>query len=185
MGVWDHFQPKVLDPGDAKRLPLLIGNNTAATVCRMALPATAQGAIAPPRGMSLPPGRFPDDPRWTRSLPWVPWLTGAIGPWGFLAAAGLAFFNIVLPISIVRLAGSRRRFGIRALMALPLAAAVPLMLFLAIEPLLPVDSFPLLASEKHLFIAGTVAGLPIVLTIVLAASSLACSRWRSCVALAP
>ena len=39
-------------------------------------------------------------------------------------------------------------------MALPVAAAVPLLVFRLVEPVLIVDSFPLLASEKLLFIAG-------------------------------
>ena len=33
------------------------------------------------------PALVGDDPRWTRPLPWLLWLKGPIGPWGFLAGA--------------------------------------------------------------------------------------------------
>jgi PQQ-like domain len=170
--------PRVLDPGDSARTALLIGNNQASTVCRMAMPTTPEGRIAPPRSTLVRRARIPDDPRWLRPLPWLPWLNGPVGPWGFLAAFGLAFINVVLPLSIVRMVAGRRLFSIRALMALPLAAAIPIMVFLMLEPVLPVGSTPLLGSERRLFIAGTAAGLPIVLTVVFVALSLARGRWR-------
>jgi hypothetical protein len=100
-----------------------------------------------------------------------------VGPWGFLAASGLAFLNYILPLLILRVAAGRRRYSVRALMALPVAAAVPLMVFLMLEPVLPVSSSPLLASEKRLFIVGTLAGVPIVLCAVLMVWSLARGRW--------
>jgi hypothetical protein len=173
----DQFGPKLLDPGDSS-LPLLIGNGLGATVCRVALPTTDHGTIAPAQGSHVQPGRIPDDPRWTRSLPWVAWLAGPLGPWGFLAAAGLAGINVVLPLLILRAIAGRRRFSIRALMALPVAAAIPLMAFLMLEPFLPVGSTPLLASEKRVFAAGTLAGLPIAVCLVWIARSLARLRWR-------
>ncbi len=106
-----------------------------------------------------------------------------IGPWGFLAAGGLALFNVVLPLSILRLVAGRRRFSIRALMALPVAAAFPLMVFLMLEPVLPVGSSPLLGTEKRLFIVGMLAGLPIVFYVAWMARSLARLRWRPALAL--
>ena len=55
----EQFSPKLLDPGDFQRLPLSIGNGMGATVCRVAMPTTPQGTIAPPRGTSVGPGRIP------------------------------------------------------------------------------------------------------------------------------
>ena len=52
-----QFAPGLLDPGDATRLPLLIGNGLGATVCREAMPTTAEGAIAAPRGRLMVPGK--------------------------------------------------------------------------------------------------------------------------------
>jgi hypothetical protein len=48
------------------------------------------------------------------------------------------------------------------MMALPLAAAVPLMLFLTLAPWLPVGTGRLMATEMRVFLAGTLAGVPIV-----------------------
>jgi outer membrane protein assembly factor BamB len=180
----EQFSPKLLDPGVSDRLPLLIANGLGATVCRVALPTNAEGKIAPPRGRLARPRDIPDDPRWTRSLPWLAWLEGVAGPWGFLAAAALALVNVVIPLSFLRLVAGRRRYSIRALTALPVAAAIPLMCFLLLEPLLPVGSTPLLASEKRLFLAGTLAGLPLVYSTLRVASSVARRRPKPALALA-
>jgi hypothetical protein len=179
-----QFAPELLDPGDAARLPLLIANGLGATVCRVALPTTPQGAIAPPRGKRVKVRRLADDPRWTRPLPWLMWLKGFTGPWAFLAAVGLALVNVALPLLVLRLVGGRRRFSIRALMALPVAAAIPLMGYLVLEPVLPVGSTPLLASEKRLFTVGTLAGLPIVFCVIWMASSLLRRRGKPALGLA-
>ncbi len=176
-------EPALLDPGNSAQPPLWISQALGATVCRVALPVTARGEIGPPRGMLVQPGRIPIDPRWTRPLPWLARLKGPFGPWGFLAAAGLAFVNVFVPLSLLRLVAGRRRFSIRALMALPIATAVPLMAFLLLEPVLPVDSLPLIASEKQIFTAGTLAGLPIVFCLVSMAKSVAHLRWKPAAAL--
>ena len=161
-----QFTPELLDPGNSRRLPLLIGNGLGATVCRVAMRTTPEGAISEARGAIVQPGLAVDDPRWARPLPWVKKLTGALGPWGQLAASGLAMVCVVLPLLIVRLARGRRRFyTIRALMGLPVAAALPLMVYLTLVPRLPVSSSPLLASEARVFIIGTLAGLPIVVCV--------------------
>jgi hypothetical protein len=176
--------PRLLDPGNAARPPLLISNGMAATFCRVAMPTTPDGKLAPPRGTPVQPGRIRDDPRWTRPLPWLIWLKGIFGPWGFLAAAGLALVNVALPLSIVRLLAGRRRFSIRALMALPVAAAIPLMCLLVLEPVLPANSAPFLTSERRLFTAGTLAGLPIVYCVLWTAKRVARLRWKTVCAIA-
>jgi hypothetical protein len=168
-----QFAPELLDAGDSTRLPLLIAQGLGSTVCRVAMPTTPEGAIAPRRGALIKPGRVPADPRWSRPLPWLSWLTGLTGPWAFLAAAGLAFVNVVLPLFFLRLVAGRRRFSIRALMALPVAAAIPLMCFLVLEPELPVGSTALPTTEKRLFAIGTLAGVPIVFCALWIARSLA------------
>ena len=174
-----YLSQRLLDRGDSTHAPLLIGE--------------ADGCDRLPRGvvhdrgkarsdrleaLSLQPGLARNDPRWTRPLPWLGWLKGPIGPWGFLAAGGLACFNVVLPLLIVRLAAGRRRFSVRALMALPVAAVIPIMLYLVLEPVLPVGSSPLLASQMRLFTVGTLAGLPIVLYAGFVVWGLARWRWR-------
>ena len=104
--------------------------------------------------------------RWRRPLPWVRKLHGEFGPWGLVAGGGLAFVNLGIPVFVLWLAGGRRKaFRIRTLMALPIAAVIPLMGYLTIGPWLPVGSGRLLATEGRVFLAGTLGGLPVVLYV--------------------
>ncbi len=175
---------ELLDRGDSARLPLLLRVTMGATVCRVALPTTPQGQIAPPRGTHVKPGRIAADPRWERPLPWLEWLTGypsargaSSPPRGLVSVNALPFY---LP--------ARRSAAVASasgpLMALPIAAALPLMCFLLLEPLLPVGSTPLLGSETRLFTAGTLAGVPIVFYVLWMGASLARLRWKTALVLA-
>jgi hypothetical protein len=170
--------PTLLDPGDATRRPLLISSRSSPTVCRYALPATPRGDYAPPAGARVPPGLAVDDPRWTRQLPWTEPIVRAIGPRGFLAAIGLALVNVIAPIGILRLAARRRPWTLRLLMALPVAAAVPLTVFQTIEPLIPAQIGSQPASSRLVFALGTLAGVPIAAYAALTGWWLIRLRWR-------
>ena len=71
-------------------------------------------------------------------------------------------------------------------MALPVAAAVPLSVYLAVEPLIPVPAPPTQwpSSPIALFALATAAGAPIVTFVALTCWSLARRRWRVLRALA-
>ena len=100
-----------------------------------------------------------EDPRWSRALPWVWWLTDAFGPWSFVASGGLALLNVGLPLLIFWLAvGKRRRFKMWSLLVLPLAAAVPLLSYRMIAPSLEVWPGALSQWESVAFLAGTRGG---------------------------
>ena len=174
----NQLRQDLLDPGDPTRLPLLIANNSGTTVCRTALSTTPQGAYAPPRGLTVPAGLACNDPRRSRSLPWSVWLVGALGPLGWSAAVGLALVNVILPLALVRLAASRRRWSIRTLMALPVAVAVPLSAYQIIEPLLPEHPDAMISSPPHLFVIATLAGTPIVACMMLVGWSMIRRRWQ-------
>ncbi len=175
----DQLVPDVLDAGDSTRLPLLISHGLGATVCRAAMAMTPEGRLAALRGRLVEPRRQTDDPRWMRVLPWSGRLVGALGPWGFLIATGLALVNVGVPVLIVYAACGRRRiFSIRALMMLPVAAAVPLMVYLALLPRLPVSASPLIATESRAFIIGTLAGLPVAWGVACFVTALARGRLK-------
>ena len=176
-----HFVPRVLDLGDAKGRPLLITNGLGATVCRAAMATDAEGAIAAARGqMWVGGGRGVVDPRWTRPLPWRARLTGFLGPMGVVVAGGLAFVNVVLPLLALRLiVGRRRVFRVGALMVLPVAAAVPVMVYLWLTPWLPVGDERMFATEGRVFLVGTFLGLPVVLYVVLVVGCLVWMRWKA------
>ena len=179
-----QFVPTLLDAGNSTRQPLLIGTGLGATVCRVALPATPEGTIAAPKGAHAQRRRIPDDPRWTRSLPWLDWLKGPFGLWGFVAAIVLALIVLALPVSILRLSTGRRRFSIRALMVLPVVVALQGMSLLLFQPFLPVVSMSLTSSDELTFAVGVLAGLPLVFYFVWFARSLARLQFRTALALA-
>ena len=176
----------ILDPGNLTRRPRFLEERGESTVCRLAMATTPDGALAAPAGQPVQARsvEVDDDPRWRRLLPWVPKLKGAFGPWGFLAAGGLAFINLGIPVFILWLVGGRRRsFRIRTLMALPVAAVIPLMAYLTIGPWLPVQAGRLLATEGRVFIAGTVGGVPVVLYVGWMVMGVIRRRWKDVVAL--
>ena len=180
------FAPKLLDRGDPVRPALLIGNGLGATVCREALPTNADGLIGAPRGRVWSPVlRSPRDPRWVRPLPWREWLKGMFAPRAFLAAAGLALVNVVFPLLILRLViGRRRVFRMWALMVLPVAVVVPLMVFLGLRPWLPVGEQNWLGTQERVFLAGTLGGVPVVLGVWWAIAAVVRGRWRRIAAMA-
>ena len=175
---WNIWRVALLDPGDATRLPLLFPWRSR-EVCYQALPATPEGKYAPPQGTPVQPGLAKNDPRWTRALPWTTWLAGILDLKGFLFVIALALLNVAVPLAVLRLAARRRPWTVRLLMALPVAAAIPLMALLAIEPILAARADPWVASAKLEFALGSIAGIPIVVIAALACRSVLCGRIKA------
>ena len=63
-------------------------------------------------------------------------------------------------------------------MALPIAAAVPLSVLQAVEPLMPAQFGPLAVSPRLVFLLGTLAGIPIAAYAIIAGWSLLQRRWK-------
>jgi hypothetical protein len=175
---WTVFQTNVLDPGDSARLPRFLTTGLGATICRSALPTNPTGAYAPAQGTPVPSGLARNDPRWIRSLPWtLAWNYDATAT-ALPAVIVLALFNVLLPVGILRLAARRRPWTLRLLMALPVAAAVPLTAFVALEPLIPTLPAPYAFSSRVLFTLGTLAGVPIVVLAAFIGRSAIGRRWK-------
>ncbi len=176
---WSLFKPSLLDPGDSSRLPRVISTGLGATICRSVMSTNSRETYEPPRGSPVKPGLAADDPRWTRPLVW----TNAVSPdalrTGLLAVLALAVINVGMPLAILRLAAGRRRWGLQLLMALPIAAAVPLTVFLTVEPLIPILPGPFPSSARVLFALGTLAGIPVVACAVLIGGTLVRRRWKT------
>lgn len=170
--------PWLLDPGDAARRPLWMAASPDETICRSAPPILSNGRYAPPRGTPARPGPARDDPRWARPLPWIDPIRRALDLRLLVAAIGLALINVVAPIAIVRLAAWRRPWSLRVLLALPIAAAIPLAVFQARESLLPERIGLIPATARPMFLLATLAGLPILIYAGSAVSSLFRRRWR-------
>ncbi len=153
------FRQSLLDPGSASRLPLLTAPGIGSTVCRSALPVTPEGAHKPPPGaLTKPNPSLETDPRWLKPLPWVA-RSGVVGPETSLTNLGLALVNIVLPLLILRLATGRRPRSMRLLMALPVAAAVPLMVYLTVAPAR--RARPSTSDGAAQFVEATLLGVPL------------------------
>ncbi len=170
---WGPHAIRLLDPGDATRMPMLVTPRESATICRRALPTSPRGDYLPPTGALVPPGLARDDPRWTRPLPWTGPILRTPGPSGLLVVTGLALVNLALPIGLLPLAARRRPWTIRLLMLLPVAAAVPLSALLAVGPVIPLPD-----DTRLSFTLGTLAGLPVLSWAALAGWSLVRLRWR-------
>jgi FG-GAP-like repeat len=183
LAPWNRDGGDLLDPGDTAQMPRLVftRNSLLGTICRHALPATPRGDYVPPSGARTPPGLARNDPRWMRPLPWTNLMATRTAETGLLAVVGLALLNVVLPLGILRLAARRRPWTLLLLMALPVAAAVPLTAFPALEPLIPIPTqpTPLPSSPMTLFALGSAAGVPIVSYVLFAGCSLARRRWRT------
>ena len=155
-------QAAVLEPGGPARLPLLISTGNS-SVCRWTLATTPQGAYAPAQGNPVKPGLTArNDPRWSRRLPWITGLGVRPAPRKLLAAAGLALLNVVLPLAILRLAARRRPWRMMLLMALPVAAAIPLSALVILEPMLSSAAYPQIPWPKLQFMLETLAGIPVI-----------------------
>ena len=93
--------------------------------------------------------------------------------------SAFALVNVGLPLGLLRLVAGRGEWSIRLLMALPVAVAVPLTAFLITEPVLPAVPIRFLSTPRLLFLAATLAGIPIVVFAVFLASTLIRRRWRA------
>jgi hypothetical protein len=175
--------PWLLDPGDAARRPFWMIGAPNETVRRSAPPILSSGRYAPAQGTVVRSGPPRDDPRWERRLPWIDPIGRALDVRLLVAVIGLAMVNVIVPIAIVRLAARRWPWSLRVLMALPVAAAIPLAVFQTRASLLPAQIGTIPASDRLMFILGTLAGLPIVLYAGLAGSILLRRGWPHALAL--
>ena len=75
------------------------------------------------------------------------------------------------------LAARRRPRSVRLLMALPVATAVPLMVFMAIEGPLHALPDPFHSSPMLAFVVGSVAGIPVLAYAALIGKSVIRRRW--------
>ncbi len=170
------FIPALLDPGDASRMPRFLSQGLGSTVCRVALPTEASGIYAPPQGARVPDGLGRNDPRWTRPLPWTTGRVSTLGLKDFLVIVGLALSNVMIPLAILRLAARRRPWTMRVLLALPVAAAVPLMVFLSVTPQNESRADAWIAYDKLEFLLATFAGIPFLVYAL--AACVAMFRWQ-------
>ncbi len=93
------------------------------TICRVAMPISADGRYRVTPGVTARPPLLDDDPRRERRLPWV--LPNRIHNEQFIQAAICApLVNVCIPVMVLWLATRRRFWSMRLLLALPVVVAV-------------------------------------------------------------
>jgi hypothetical protein len=169
-----------LVPSTSSLPPLLMlrQRGSAMTACRVPHSVDSMGMYAPPRSTAIRAGLYHDDPRWMRPLPWMKWQGYLFGPQRLSSVAALAFLNMVVPLAILRLAARRRPWTVRLLMAVPVAVAVPLTVFLAFEDRMPAFRNTLSLAPGPAFLLGTLAGIPAVAFMAMVGWSFVRTRWR-------
>ncbi len=167
-----------LEVGEPTRPPRWFGREGLATVCRRALPLNSDASMAPARGALVRHARISEDPRWTRPLPWTEPLLATTGAKWFFEMIALALINVAIPLVLIRLAARRRPWTIRLLLALPIAAAVPLAMLQAFEPMMPAEINAVPVSPRRVFLAATLAGVPYLAIAGLAGWCLVRRRWK-------
>jgi hypothetical protein len=170
----------ILRENDAKNLPRSLAGPDGTTVCRVAMPASAQGRDEPARGTPAKPSPPHDDPRWQRPLPWV----GMVEPYAeplVQLAMGATLVNVCIPLAILWLATRRRFWSVQLLLALPAVVAILLVGFSAVNSLDPDRRRP---TEQPLWLVlvaitmFSMIGLPIVVYTIAFGSALVRRRWR-------
>ncbi len=169
----------LLDPGDARRPPLSIHQTDGLTIARSAMPTTPDGRAAPPSGDPVPPGAAACDPRWARPLPWTNTIRHVIGLRAFASCVGLAVVNVAVLLLVFWLAARRRSWSLLPLMALPLAAAIPLRVFQFVEAMIPGEIGGRPFASSTIFLAATAAGVPIVALAAAIARAFFGVNWRA------
>ena len=175
---WSNQFTVLVDRGDSRRSPTMMSAGMGVSVCRAALPTTPMGAYLPARGQPVVPGLTRDDPRWMRPLPWTHALERYVSLWGVFGVIAPALFNVFLPLAILRLVALKRPWTLRLLMALPVAAAIPLTAVVIVEPMIPILPPPFPSSSRVVYALGSLAGVPVVSLAAASGWTVVLRRWK-------
>ncbi|MHB1557755.1 MAG: hypothetical protein ACYC61_09765, partial [Isosphaeraceae bacterium] len=152
-------QVRYLESRDPRRPLFWIVGDGRESVCYRMMPDTPE---RDPGALGRPPGPPAADPRWQRPLPWAIPIVEFIGPRGFLTMIVLALVNLAIPLGLLKLAARRRPWSMRLLLALPLAAAVPLYALQFFEPLIEAGIGGTMVATGVIYTVATLAGAPLV-----------------------
>jgi hypothetical protein len=167
-----------LSSNDDKSLPHALAGPDGATVCRTAMPVTAEGTYLPAQGLAARPAASRDDPRRERPLPWVSPVEPYADPLEQVTVAA-ALINVCIPVAILWLATRRRFWSMRLLLALPVVAAILVAGSSVLDTLTPKTPQPTSWWSIPLDVAVlSMSGLPIVAYAAVLVLSLVRRRWR-------
>ena len=113
----------ILKTSDGSDLARALAGPDGTTICRVAMPTSADGRYRLTPGVTARPPLLDDDPRRERRLPWV--LPNRIYSERLIQGAIVApLVNVCIPVMVLWLATRRRFWSTRLLFALPVVVAV-------------------------------------------------------------
>ena len=166
---------------DGSNLARALAGPDGTTICRVAMPTSADGRYRVAPGVTARPPTFDDDPRREQRLPWVRPSPIYEDPL-IQVVIGATLVNICIPIMVLRLATRRRFWSMRLLIALPVVVAVSMagsstLISLAPDNLQPSPT-PLWGFVLDGMALLSMSGLPIVTYTVAFVLALVHRRWK-------
>ncbi len=173
-------QVRYLESHDPRRPLFWIVDDGRETVCYRMMPDTPE---RDPGAAGRTPGPPAADPRWQRPLPWAIPIVETIGPRGFVTMIVLALVNLAIPLGLLKFAARRRPWTTRLLLALPIAAAVPLSALSFFAPLIDAQIGKTMFAAGVIYIVATLAGATLLAFAGATAWSLIRLRWKRLLAI--
>jgi len=169
----------LLRSSDGKSLPRALAGPEGTTVCRVAMPVSADGRYQPAHGILAKAAALGDDPRWERPLPWIRPVEPHADPLVQVAMAA-TLINVCVPLAILWLATRRRIWSVRLLLALPAVVAILLTgysFLISLIPDRPQPTEPPWWGVPLGVAMFSMSGLPIVAFVAALGLALVRRRW--------
>jgi hypothetical protein len=113
----------ILKTSDGSNSPRALAGPDGTTICRVAMPTSADGRYRVAPGVTSRPPTLDVDPRRERRLPWFRPVEPYADP-SVQVALAATLINICIPLAILWLATRRRFWSVRLLLALPAVVAI-------------------------------------------------------------
>ena len=170
----------ILKTSDGSNLARALAGPDGTTICRVAMPTSADGRYRAAPGVTARPPTLDDDPRRERRLPWVrpnPIYDDPL----IQAAMGATLVNVCIPVMVLWLATRRRFWSMRLLLALPVVVAVSMAGSSTLISLIP-DNLQPSPTPWWGFVLRvallSMSGLPVVAYTVAFVLALVHRRWK-------
>jgi outer membrane protein assembly factor BamB len=170
----------ILKTSDGSNLARALAGPDGTTICRVAMPTSADGRYRAMPGVTARTPTLDDDPRRERRLPWVrpnPIYNDPLIP----VAIGATLVNVCVPVMVLWLATRRRFWSMWLLLALPVVVGVSMAGSSTLISLVPNDLQPSPTSWWHFVVLVawlSMSGLPVVAYTVAFALALVHRQWK-------
>ncbi len=170
----------ILKTSDGSNLARAVAGPDGTTICRVAMPTSADGRYRVAPGVTARPPKLDDDPRRERRLLWV--LPNPIYEYPLIQAAmGATVVNVCIPVMLLWLATRRRFWSMRLLIALPVVVAVSMAGTSTLISLFP-DILQPSPTPRWGFVRSvallSMSGLPVVAYTVAFVLAVVHRRWK-------